>query len=175
MDDLVERFYEPLYRFAYSLAGAEHHAEDLTQETFYLWAEKGSQLRDASKAKSWLFTTLYREFLGSRRRATRHPIQPLDETVEQIPASASDAARELDATSIMSALLRVEETYRVPLTLFYLQELSYREIAALIDAPIGTVMSRLSRGKEQLRRLVADGAAANETKIISLPPRAASA
>jgi len=175
MDDLVERFYEPLYRFAYSLAGAEHHAEDLTQETFYLWAEKGSQLRDASKVKSWLFTTLYREFLGSRRRETRHPIQPLDESMDQIPASVTDSARALDATSIMSALLRVEETYRVPLTLFYLQELSYREIAELIDAPIGTVMSRLSRGKEQLRRLVADGAAAHESNIISLPPRAASA
>src|SRR5262249_25164205 len=52
MAELVERFYEPLYRFAYSLSGAEHHAEDLTQETFYLWAEKGSQLRDASKVKS---------------------------------------------------------------------------------------------------------------------------
>ena len=175
MDDLVERFYEPLYRFAYSLAGARHHAEDLTQETFYRWAEKGSQLRDASKVKSWLFTTLYREFLGSRRRETRHPIQPLDEAVDQIPASVTDSARALDATSIMSALLRVEETYRVPLTLFYLQELSYREIAELIDAPIGTVMSRLSRGKEQLRRLVADGAAAHESNIISLPPRAASA
>lgn len=175
MAELVDRFYEPLYRFAYSLSGAEHHAEDLTQETFYLWAEKGSQLRDASKVKSWLFTTLYREFLGSRRRETRHPSQPIDETTEELPApAATDAARGLDAAAVMSALLRIEETYRTPLTLFYLQELSYREIAELIDAPIGTVMSRLSRGKEQLRRLVLEQANAGD-KIIALPPRAASA
>ena len=176
MAELVDRFYEPLYRFAYSLAGAQHHAEDLTQETFYLWAEKGSQLRDASKVKSWLFTTLYREFLGSRRREARHPLQPLDETTEDLPVcAAADAARGLDAASVMSALLRIEETYRTPLTLFYLQELSYREIAELIDAPIGTVMSRLSRGKEQLRRLVLDQAHDTGNKIITLPPHAASA
>ena len=175
MAELVDRFYEPLYRFAYSLAGAQHHAEDLTQETFYLWAAKGSQLRDESKVKSWLFTTLYREFLGSRRRENRHPLQPPDETTEDLPAPASaDAARGLDAASVMSALLRIEETYRTPLTLFYLQELSYREIAELIDAPIGTVMSRLSRGKEQLRRLVLDQADTGN-KNIPMPPRAASA
>ena len=176
MAELVDRFYEPLYRFAYSLTGARHHAEDLTQETFCLWAEKGFQLRDASKVKSWLFTTLYREFLGSRRRETRHPLQPPDETTEDLPApAAADAARALDAASVMSALLRIEETYRTPLTLFYLQEVSYREIAELIDAPIGTVMSRLSRGKEQLRRLVLDEANDAGDKIIPMPPRAVSA
>jgi RNA polymerase sigma-70 factor (ECF subfamily) len=57
---LVSQFYEPLYRFAFSLTGTEADACDLTQQTFYIWATKGHQLRDRSKVKSWLFTTLHR-------------------------------------------------------------------------------------------------------------------
>ena len=54
MDSLVERFYQSLYHFALSLARSEVVAADLTQETYYLWAAKGHQLRDATKVKSWL-------------------------------------------------------------------------------------------------------------------------
>ena len=61
--DLVSEYYTALYRFAYSLAGNEHDAGDLTQQVFCIWAEKGATLRDSSKVKSWLFTTLYREFI----------------------------------------------------------------------------------------------------------------
>jgi RNA polymerase sigma-70 factor (ECF subfamily) len=57
-------YYEPLYQFAFSLARDEADACDLTQQTFCIWAAKGHQLRDASKVKTWLFTTLHREFLG---------------------------------------------------------------------------------------------------------------
>lgn len=64
---LVDRWYEGLYRFAFSLTRDETESCDLTQETFYLWATRGGQLRDASKAGTWLFTTLYREFLRRRR------------------------------------------------------------------------------------------------------------
>ena len=67
---LVETHYRGLYQFALSLARAEADAADLTQETFLRWAEKGSQLRDASKAKSWLYTTLYRQFLSRQRHVT---------------------------------------------------------------------------------------------------------
>ena len=68
---LVDANYASLYRFALSLAKSQADACDLTQQTFFIWATKGQALRDASKAKSWLFTTLYREFLRGRRREAR--------------------------------------------------------------------------------------------------------
>jgi RNA polymerase sigma-70 factor (ECF subfamily) len=59
-ENIVNAHYEPLYRFALSLARSEADAGDLVQQTFYRWAAKGDQLRDKSKVKSWLFTTLHR-------------------------------------------------------------------------------------------------------------------
>ena len=59
-EQLVDAHYTALYRFAFSLAKNEMDAADLTQQTFYIWAEKGHELRDAAKAKTWLFTTIYR-------------------------------------------------------------------------------------------------------------------
>ena len=77
---LVDRHYAALYRFGLSLSRNADAAADLVQQTFYLWAEKGHQLRDLSKAKSWLFTTLYREYLSTYRRNVRHPQVELDDT-----------------------------------------------------------------------------------------------
>lgn len=171
MENLVERFYEPLFRFALSLAGSEPSACDLTQETFYLWAAKGHQLRDHSKVKTWLFTTLYREFLASRRRETRFPHHSLDDddSFRELPAVSPDLVNELDGPVVMKCLQRVDETFRVPLTLFYVRELSYQEIAAALEIPIGTVMSRLSRGKAQLRRRLGDALADETEKVVPLP------
>src|SRR6266481_3961345 len=147
---LVDRQYAPLYRFALSLAKSEADAAGLTQQTFFLWAAKGDQLRDRSKAKSWLFKTLYREFLGRRRHEVRFPKVELDD-VRQQEMSISPNVNVFDSTTVLQALRNVEELFRAPLTLFYLEQFSYQEIADILEVPIGTVMSRLSRGKALLR------------------------
>ncbi len=148
---LVDRQYVPLFRFALSLSKSEADAADLTQQTFFLWAAKGDQLRDRSKAKAWLFTTLYHEFLGRRRHEVRFPKVELNDVREE-EMSISSNVNAFDSAIVLQALREVEEPFRAPLTLFYLEQFSYREIADVLDVPIGTVMSRLSRGKALLRQ-----------------------
>jgi RNA polymerase sigma-70 factor (ECF subfamily) len=157
-EQLVETFYMPLYRFALSLSRKESDAADLTQQTFYLWASKGHQLRDPTKVKTWLFTSLYREFLGSKRQQDR--FAEADNDADAIAAQSIPATvvNQLDGDIVHHALLQLEEAYRAPLTLFYLQQHSYKEIAETLAVPIGTVMSRISRGKAQLRKALADRA-----------------
>src|SRR5215467_7788796 len=121
-ESIVARFYEPLFQFAFSLTRAEADACDLTQQTFYVWAMKGHQLRDATKVKTWLFTTLHHEFLKSRRRQTRFPHQQLEQVEDELPAISPSAINQLDAGTVVEALGRLEEIYRAPLVLFYMEE-----------------------------------------------------
>lgn len=165
---LVDEHYTSLYRFALSLARREADACDLVQQTFYIWATKGDALREETKAKSWLFTTLYREFLRGRRRDARATsIEDLPPGEQDIAAEEVDRVAKLDAATVVVALQAVDETFRAPLTLFYLEDLSYLEIAEALDVPIGTVMSRLSRGKTQLRAALAREEAEGKTKVVS--------
>ena len=151
--ELVDAHYQALFRFGMSLTRDVNRASDLVQETFCIWAAKNSQLRDRSKAKTWLFTTLHREFLSQRRRAAKFSDEPLDEEkTEALVAPEEDAERQMDGQRAMELLGALDESYRAPLALFYLQQHSYKEIAEILDIPIGTVMSRLSRGKEMLRQ-----------------------
>jgi RNA polymerase sigma-70 factor (ECF subfamily) len=154
-EQLVEAFYMPLYRFALSLSREPCDAADLTQQTFLLWASKGHQLREESKVKAWLFTSLYREFLrGERKRGRESGNEDQLPDVQCLPVAADI----LDGDEVIRALLELEEIYRAPLSLFYLQEHSYKEIADTLDLPVGTVMSRISRGKARLRKQLMDGA-----------------
>jgi RNA polymerase sigma-70 factor (ECF subfamily) len=149
---LVETYYAGLYRFALSLTKSPADASDLTQQTFFIWATKGEALREIAKAKSWLFTTLYREFLRGRRRDSRvTALEDLTPAEQDPPDLDSDVIGKMDAQVVMDALQEVDPVFREPLTLFYLQDLSYIEIAEILSVPIGTVMSRLSRGKTHLR------------------------
>src|SRR3954471_20992241 len=167
---LVDAHYTALYRFALSLARNGSDAGDLVQQTFFIWATKGESLRDVAKAKSWLFTTLYREFLRGRRRDARATsIEDLPPAEQDIAAEEIDRVARLDAGTVMTALQSVDEVFRAPLTLFYLEDLSYHEIAAALDVPIGTVMSRLSRGKTQLRAVLAKEEAAGRAKVVPFP------
>lgn len=165
---LVEAYYAALYRFALSLTRSTSDASDLTQQTFFVWATKGASLRDSAKAKSWLFTTLYREFLRGRRREARvTAIADLPPAQQDQPDLEPDAIAKLDAALVLEALQEVDAVFREPLTLFYLQDLSYLEIADVLDVPIGTVMSRLSRGKVHLRQRLA--AKAQGGTVVSFP------
>ncbi len=165
---LVDAYYAPLYRFALSLARNSADACDLTQQTFYVWATKGSALRDGSKVKTWLFTTLYREFLRGRRRGTRMTaFDDLPPGEEDPLAAEADLALNMDAQLVVEALQEVDDAFRAPLTLFYLEDLPYQEIADMLEVPIGTVMSRLSRGKAQLRAVLAQKETAQ--KVIPFP------
>jgi RNA polymerase sigma-70 factor (ECF subfamily) len=151
-DQVVTEHYAMLYRFALSLTRNESESLDLTQQTFYLWATKGGQLRDRTKLKSWLCTTLYREFLGNRRHTQRFPQVDISLVEHELPAVEVETIGQMDAALVMEALLEVDEIHRTPLMLFYTEDRSYREIATILGVPIGTVMSRLARGKQQLRR-----------------------
>jgi len=170
-ESLVSSHYEGLYRFALTLVRRADEAADLTQETFYRYATKGSQLRDFSKAKSWLYTTLYRQFLMGRRRETRFPHVELAESNRELPVIEPDLLNALDSGTVLEALERLEDTYRVPLALFYLGDHSYKEIAAILEVPIGTVMSRLSRAKGLLRRELTPDAASGQSGIIPFNPQ----
>jgi RNA polymerase sigma factor (sigma-70 family) len=150
-ENAVTSCYEPLYRFALGLSRSEADAADLTQRAFERFSEKSGTLRDQAKVKTWLFTTLYRDFLQQRRRATRFPESEIDESVECTVLELPRADILADANAAVAALRQLEEPFRSALVLFYLQEHSYREIAEILDVPIGTVMSRISRGKEMLR------------------------
>lgn len=155
---IVNEHYEPLFRFAISLTRMESDARDLTQQTFYVWARKGHQLRDLSKAKAWLFTTLHRAFLVARRKQTRFTHHDLESVSEQLPAIWPERVNEMDASQVLLALARVDETYRAAVALFYLNDYSYKEIATILEVPIGTVKSRIARGVGQLRKiLLSDG------------------
>lgn len=151
--ELVDAHYQALFRFGMSLTRDVNQASDLVQETFCIWAAKGDQLRDRSKAKSWLFTTLHREFLNQRRRASKFSDEPIDEATAAAMADPQEnAERQMDGQRALDLLGSLEESFRLPLALFYLQQHSYKEIAEILNLPIGTVMSRISRGKETLRK-----------------------
>lgn len=150
-EDIVRDYYQPLYRFGYSLAKTEHEAKDLVQQTFCTYAEKGDSLRDPSKIKPWLFTTLYRDFIDRIRKNKRVDHYEPEVLEATAGSTESQARRAADGSRILESLEKVDTNYRQPLTLFYIQDMSYKEIAELLELPIGTVMSRLSRGKAQLR------------------------
>lgn len=165
---LVEDFYGPLYRFALSLSGREPDACDLTQQAFYIWATKGHQLRDASRVKTWLFTTLYREFLSTRRH-DQHYVEIEEETaVVDMLQTKTAIANALDGAIVQDALQELDIRYRGPVSLFYLQQNSYREIAEILDIPIGTVMSRISRGKAELRKALSDPAGRGAENVVPM-------
>ena len=154
--DAFQRFvaehYQATYRFAFKLAGNHHGACDLTQHAFYIAQTNGHQLRDSSKGKEWLFCVLRRKVFSNCRHASAHQ----EATMESAETSHihEDKAAALDVMSALSALDTLDAGFKAPLHLFYVEELSYKTIAETLKLPIGTVMSRLARGKVALRQVL---------------------
>ena len=151
---LVADHYESLFRFAMSLSRSESDASDLTQHTFYTWATKGHQLRDKSKTKTWLFTTLRRAFLLTQRRQNIFAQDELGGFSENLTAVSPEGPHRSDCSQILPALAKVDEAYQAAVALFYLEDHSYKDIAEILEVPIGTVKSRIARGIQQLRALL---------------------
>jgi RNA polymerase sigma-70 factor (ECF subfamily) len=153
---VVDLYYAPLYRIACCLARCDATASDLTQQTFFIGAKKGHQLRDPSKVKSWLFTTLHREFLNQQRRSRTHLHLHLETADGELPRIESDAIQRVAVGEVLEALSQLGDLHRAPLILFHLECHTYREIAEILSLPIGTVMSRISRGRQSLLQALAD-------------------
>lgn len=152
-----------VYRFGYALTKNESDAADLTQETFLMLTKHHSGIREPEKARCWLFTTLRREFLRKLRSRARHREVPFCTEEHDIPTTGTTAVRPIDAKLVLEELANIDERYRSVLELFYLGDLSYKEISTVLRVPVGTVMSRLSRGKEQLRRALGDNYASTRS------------
>jgi len=152
--ELVEAHYDSLYRYAFRLSGSAADAEDLTQDAFGKAIARHGQLRDATKARGWLFRILRNDYLHSVRDERRRKVVSL-ESVGELPAEPPESPPDVDPTRLQGVLNELDESFRTPLILFYFEDFSYREIAEQMDLPIGTVMSRLARAKGYLRTRLA--------------------
>ncbi len=149
--ELVEMFYESLYRYACRLSGSAADADDLTQETFCKAQAQFKQLRDRNRAKPWLFSIVRNLYLHKLRIAKQFVTLPLD-SVAELPENVADTLPEIDSEQLQQALGEIPEVFRTPVILYYFEDFSYRDIAEQMDLPIGTVMSRLARAKGFLRQ-----------------------
>lgn len=165
---LVEEYYQAAYRFAFNLSGNHDDACDITQQAFYLAHTHSDQLREAAKRKQWLFTILHREFLRLCRQRSAHPQVPLEFSEPELPPISVDHAASMDSKTVLLVLQTLDENFRTPLVLFYLEQFSYKEIAAALEVPIGTVMSRLARGKQMLRQRMESSRADEAGRIVPL-------
>lgn len=146
---LVVQHHRDVYRYAYRLSGNQPDAEDLSQQTFLIAHQRLDQLRDPDKAAAWLFAILRSCYLKSQRRRRPVTAASLELDVESIPDIVSE--EEIDSDLLQSAIDELPDDNKLVLVMFYFEECSYKEIAAKLSIPIGTVMSRLARAKNRLR------------------------
>lgn len=151
--ELVDEHYRAVFGYAYRLTGSVIESEDLTQQTFMLAQANLTQLREPRAARGWLYTIVRNEFL--RRRPLASSI-PLDDAPELVAPETDSGWLDGEFTSaqLQAAIQELPAEFRIPLLMFYFEDRSYRDIADELGLPLGTIMSRLSRAKSQLRRKI---------------------
>ena len=156
---------DAIYRFALRLAGTQHGAEDLVQDTYFRAFGAWEQYTPGTRCKSWLFTICRNVFLRRRERRQRHD-EILGEMAYEDPRALSREARVFGASKdadpegeffhsildeeILRAIDSLPDEYRMAVVLSDLEDLCYNEIAEILEIPVGTVKSRLFRGRRQL-------------------------
>jgi len=163
---LVVQHHAAVYRYAARLCGCPIEAEDLSQQTFLIAQQKLSQLREPERACAWLLAIVRNCFLKSRRKARPLAAESIGLDVDQI-AGPAPPREEIDQEQLATAVADLPAEFRVVVLMFYFEELSYQQIAEQLELPIGTVMSRLSRGKGHLRRRLT---AASSDRAVPPPP-----
>lgn len=146
-----------LYTLAYRLTANPHDAEDLVQETL-LRVRRGLPTYQPGALRGWLSRIATNAFIDQTRRRRRRPELPLADQPEvrlptQPPADVAALAGVLDL-DLQQALMSLPLDYRLPIVLCDVAERSYEEISETLDVPIGTVRSRIHRGRSMLRRML---------------------
>jgi RNA polymerase sigma-70 factor (ECF subfamily) len=169
---------DSLYGTALRLTRRAADAEDLVQDTYLKAFRSAHQFERGTNLKAWLFTILHNTFRNIRRHDGRNPVDVDSDAVERAagegPGDQSPeqilSRQTLDA-DLQAALDALPEPFRQAVWLRDVEELSYAEMAQVLDVPIGTVMSRISRGRRALseglraRRARAEAALADVTKV----------
>ncbi len=161
-----------LYSAALRMTRNSADAEDLVQETYVKALRGRDSFKPRTNMKAWLYRILTNTYINSYRKAVRSPQMSGDDEVTdwQLARAASHDSQglrsaEMEAlentpdAAVAAAMAGLAENYRLAVYLSDVEGFSYKEIAAIMDTPIGTVMSRLNRGRSQLRKALAEYAA----------------
>jgi RNA polymerase sigma-70 factor, ECF subfamily len=153
-----------LRRYARALTGDRSAADDLVQDTLERALSRFNLWREGSDLRAWLFTIMHNIYVNQIRSSMRRLVEPLDETAsEMLQAREPDWAELRD---IDEALTRLPTEQRTVLLLVGLEQFTYEEAARVLEIPVGTVMSRLSRGRERLRVILAGDPRAATLKVV---------
>ena len=165
-------YIDALYGTAMRLTRVPQDAEDLVQDTYLKAFRASAQFERGTNLKAWLFTILHNTFRNMRRHDGRSPIDVNSETVEQAADVAGDArtpeqllTRAALDRELQAALETLPEAFRQAVWLRDVEEFSYAEIAKIMDVPIGTVMSRISRGRRMLHDRLTQKEAGARAKV----------
>jgi RNA polymerase sigma-70 factor (ECF subfamily) len=166
---------DALYGAALRLTRNPADADDLVQDTYVKAFRSVRQFRQGTNLKAWLFTILHNTFRNQRRDAGRDPVD-VDSALMEVAAPADPGAgpeerllRSMADREVQAAVDKLPEQFRDAVWLRDAEEFSYAEIAEMLGIPIGTVMSRISRG----RRLLYDILTAGAPALPVTPPGAA--